>query len=180
MSDYSISIVPKQSNYENKEEKAKEILEWLISLDIIKPSLSDCILSSAYGYSISTGAKAVANQPEFLPFDLITNGLEIIIERQVFDTGQNGIETLICPICNQDISSEDWEFLNEWASNESDNLTCPLCNTSTDIHKYKFIPEWGFSDLGFCFWNWPQLTESFIEKFKEKLGCDVSIVYQHI
>lgn len=180
MGDYSISIVPKQSNYKNKEKKIEEILKWLISRDIIKSSLSDCILSSDNGYSISNGAKTVTNQPEYLPFSLVVNGLEIITERVIFDTGQNGIETLICPSCNQNIASEDWNFLNEWAANESDNLTCPLCNTTTDIHKYKFTPEWGFSNLGFCFWNWPQLTESFIEEFKEKLDSDISIVYRKI
>jgi hypothetical protein len=43
MSDYSVSIIPKQSTYPDKETKAKEILDWLVSLDIVKPTLSDCI-----------------------------------------------------------------------------------------------------------------------------------------
>ena len=180
MSDHSISIVPRQSSYPDKEVKAKEILEWLISLDIVKSTLSDCVLSSSYGYAISEGAKLVTTEPDYLPFDFTTNGLEIITERHVFHTGQNGIEELICPSCNQDIANEDWDFLSEWGDNKSNNLTCPLCNVARDVHQFHFIPEWGFSDLGFTFWNWPSLTENFIDHFKQKLGCEINKVYTHI
>lgn len=153
MSDYSISIIPKQSTFPERQSKAKEILEWLISLDIIKSKLSDCIPRSNYGYEISNGAKLVCNEPAALPFHFATNGLEIITERQVFDTGEIGIEELICPNCKQDISSEDWDFLSGWIDNLTNNLTCPLCNIGTAIHQFKFMPEWGVSDLGFTFWN---------------------------
>ena len=180
MSDHSISIVPRQSAYPDKENRAKEILDWLVSLDIVKRTLSDCVLSSNEGYEISNGAKLVSTQPEYLPYNLITNGLEIITERQVFHTGQNGIEELICPRCKQDIANEDWEFLNEWGDNKSNNLTCPLCNVATDIHHFKFTPEWGFSNLGFTFWNWPEFTENFIKDFKLKMGCDINLVYTRI
>jgi len=151
MSDHSISIVSKLSSYPDKEKKAKEILDWLVSLDIVKPTVSDCVLGSEEGYAISEGAKQVVSNPEYLPFNLITNGLEIITERQVFHTGENGIEKLFCPNCKRDLSSEDWNFFGEWQEQESNDVTCPLCNVSTDIHKFKFAPDWGFSDLGFTF-----------------------------
>ena len=180
MSDHSISIVPRQSAYPDKEIKAKEILDWLISLDIVKPTLSDCVLSSNDGYPISEGAKNISSEPDLLPFGLWTNGLEIVTERQVFHTGQNGIETLICPSCKQDMANEDWNFLNEWGDNKSNNLTCPLCSVATDIHQFKFTPNWGFSDLGFTFWNWSQFTDEFIEAFKQKLNSDIDLVYTSI
>jgi hypothetical protein len=180
MSDYSISIVPKLSSYPDKEKKAKEILDWLISLDIVKPILSDCVLGSDNGYAISDGAKKISNDPDNLPYRLATNGLDIITERQIFDTAENGIEELICPNCKQDISSEEWDFFDEWSTEESNNLTCPLCNTGKDIHEFKFTPDWGFSNLGFTFWNWCGLTDNFINEFQQRLGCNVSIVYQHL
>ncbi|HEV8515199.1 MAG TPA: hypothetical protein VGQ59_18080 [Cyclobacteriaceae bacterium] len=180
MSDHSITIVPRQSSYSNNKIKAREILNWLISLDIVKPILSDCVLSSDNGYAISDGARRVTNPPDELPFDLITNGLQIITERQVFDTGENGMDECICPNCKENISSEDWSFFNDWNEQKSNNLTCPLCNVQTDIHQFTFSPDWGFSDLGFTFWNWPDLTDEFIEEFKQKLGCDISVVYTHI
>jgi len=180
MSDNSISIVPRQSEYAGKEIKAKEILAWLVSLDIVKPVLSDCVLSSTNGYAVSNGANAITTESEYLPFHLGANGLEIITSRQVFHTGQNGIEILTCPHCKQDIANENWNFLNEWGDHKSNNLTCPLCKVGTDIHQFNFTPEWGFSDMGFTFWNWPGFTESFINDFKQQLGCEVNIVYSHI
>lgn len=180
MSDHSISIVPRQSAFSDKEIKAKEILEWLVSADIVKATLSDCVLSSTNGYAISHGAKLVSAEPEYLLFDLGANGLELITERQVFHTGQNGMEELICPSCRQDIANEDWDFLSEWGDSQSNNITCPLCNVATDIHQFKFTPVWGFSDLGFTFWNWPPFTDKFIKDFKQKLNCEIDLVHTWI
>jgi hypothetical protein len=180
MSDNSISIVPKKSNYPDNLNKAKEILDWLVSLDIVKSSTSDCVLGQQEGHAISDGARSVTANPEDLPFDLITNGLAINTSRQVFDTGQNEIETLVCPACKQDIVSADWGFIGEWAEENNDFITCPSCKTKSDIQKFSFQPEWGFSNLGFTFWNWPGLTDNFISAFKEKLDAEVAIVYQHI
>ncbi len=180
MSDSCISIVPKLSSYPDNKVKAQEILNWLVSEDIVKPTLSDCVLGSDNGYAISEGARRVSNHPEYLPFNLITNGLEINTERNVFDTGQNGMDGCICPNCKEDILSEDWGFINDWFENKSDSMACPFCNVSNDINKFKFSPEWGFSDLGFTFWNWSDLTDEFIAEFRQKLGCDISIIYTHI
>ena len=179
MSDHSISIVPKQSRYPDNKRKAGEILDWLVSKDIVKPATSDCILSSDRGYAISEGARKAVVSPGDLPFGLIINGLEIVTERRVFDTGENGLDECICPNCNENIALDDWD-LNPWNDEETNNLSCPQCGRETDIHEYTFKPAWGFSDLGFKFWNWPDLTGEFIADFKRKLGCEISIVYQHI
>ena len=168
------------SAYLNKEIEAKEILNWLISLDIVKSTPTDCVLSSTDGYAISNGAKLVMTGDSNLPFNLGANGFEISTCRQVFDTGQNGIEKLICPNCKEDISSEDWDFLSECADNKSNNLTCPLCKIATDIHSFQFTPIWGFSDLGFTFWNWSDLTEDFLNDFKQKLSCEINVVHTQI
>jgi hypothetical protein len=180
MSDSSISIVPKQSAYPDREIKSRDILEWLVSLDIVKPTPSDCILESGKGYAISEEARLITNELKYLPIGLATNGLEIITKRQVFDTAENGLQNLTCPNRKNDIADEDWGFLNEWAEGKSNSITCPLCDISSDIHQFEFTPEWGFSDLGFTFWNWPPLTKDFIRQFKLKLGCEVSVVYAHI
>ena len=179
MSDHSISIVPRQSNYPNPKIKAKEIFDWLVSKDIVSPTLSDCVFGSENGYAISEGAKEIVIYPDDLPFDFTTNGLQITTERQVFDTGKNFIDELICPNCNENIAFDEWD-LNSWNDKESDNLTCPQCGHETEIHKYTFEPEWGFSNLGFTFWNWTDFTDDFIDEFKKKLNCEISIVNQHI
>lgn len=182
MSSHSISIVPRMSTFPNKIEKKDEIVRWLISADIIKPVLSDCILSmEKFGYAVSKGAEFVTKYPEDLPFDLTSNGLEVIImKRRIFTTFQNGLDALICPTCNNNISDEDWDFFNEWASGQSNNLTCPKCKIGTEIHAFTFEPSWGFSDFGFTFWNWPEFKDDFIDLFQQKLGCKVDVVYAHI
>lgn len=179
MSDHSISIVPRLSAYPDNKTKAKEILDWLISLDVVKPTLSDCTLQEEGGYAVSEGAKKVTVQPDDLPFDLITNGLMIVTERQVFDTGENFIYELTCPDCNTNIAFDDWD-LKPWSNKENDNLVCTQCGHEIEIHNYTFEPEWGFSDLGFTFWNWPDFTNDFISEFRKKLDCEVSIVNQLI
>jgi hypothetical protein len=180
MSDHSISIVPKTSEYANNKIKAKEILDWLISLDVVKPEVSECVLGSDNGYSISEGAKNVTKYPEDLPYDLITNGLEINLDRQIFHTGEVGMEYCICPNCNDNIANEDWSFLDTWYEQKSNNITCSLCNTSTDIHQFAISPEWGFSNLGFTFWNWPELNDSFISEFRKRLNIEVNVVFTRI
>ncbi|NOS93200.1 MAG: hypothetical protein HOP30_14870 [Cyclobacteriaceae bacterium] len=180
MSDYSISIVPRKSSYPNNTAKAKEVLDWLTSRDIVKPTLSDCILSSDHGYAISEGARHVTNLPEELPYNLITNGLEITTQRQVFHTGGNGLDQCICPNCKENIAFEDWSFIDSWAEQKDNNLICSLCMVASDVYQFTFSPEWGFSDLGFTFWNWPDFTDDFLEAFKQQLSCDISIVYTHI
>ena len=180
MSDHSISIIPQQSNYPNNQEKAKEILDWLVSRDIVKPTISDCVLNSSKGYEISEGAKNITTYIENLPFDLTTNGLEITTIRHIFHTGENGMDECICPNCKENITSEDWSFLNDWFEQKSNDLTCPLCNVANDVHQFTFIPQWGFSDLGFTFWNWPDFKDDFLEEFQKQLGSDIHIVHTHI
>jgi hypothetical protein len=178
MSDNSISIVPKKSTYYNKEAKAKEILEWLISRDIVKSEILEFSLNPDYAFS--DGAEQITNFPDRVKKLPTFSGLDIITSRAVFDTGENGMEECICPNCKKNIAQEDWDFLNNWYEEKSDDLICPLCNVATDIHEYNFDPEWGFSDLSFTFWSLDDLKDSFINEFKEKLSCNVSVVHQHL
>lgn len=179
MSDNSITIASKQSNCPYNKQKAEDILNWLVSINVVSKSLSDCCLDSEGGHAISEAAKEVTNYPEHLPFDLNINGLSVITKRQVFDTGGNGIEKIICPNCQMDISHEEWSF-DDWYIEKSNNMTCPVCHTDSEINGFKFTPEWGFSDLGFTFWNWPAFKDEFIQEFKQRIDTDIVIVYQHI
>lgn len=88
MSDSYISIVPGLRDYPDRYVKAQEILFWLVEKDIVKKELSDCTLGPENGYAISDGARSVVDEPEYLPYELIVNGLEIITELQVFHPGE--------------------------------------------------------------------------------------------
>lgn len=152
-------------------------MDWLVSKDIVLPTLSNCILSSNNGYAISKGAKGAILFSENLLLNHVINGLEIITERQIFHTGENGMDECLCPHCKKNIAAEDWDFFNDWVEQKNNNLTCPLCNVATDIHQFTFSPEWGFSDLGFTFWNCSDLKNDFILEFKQKLDCDVALPF---
>lgn len=180
MSDHSIAIVPKKSVYYDNKTKAEEILEWLISRDIVKPELSDCIMSLEGGYGVSEGAKQIVSFPDDLPFFLTTNGLEIITDKEVFHAGESGMDQCICPNCGEDIAQKEWIFIEEWFNEDKDKSVCPLCNVLVDIHELKIKPQWGFSNLGFKFWNWPDFKPAFIEEFQNRLKCEVVVVNQHI
>jgi Zn ribbon nucleic-acid-binding protein len=160
--------------------KAKEILDWLSSEDIIQPKSSNCVLGYNLGYAISDGAKNVTDYSNLMPFDLITNGLEITTERQIFDPGQNGLEACYCPNCAANIKTDVLDFLEIWFEEKYDNLRCTNCGVETEINNYNFEPKWGFSNLGFTFWNWPDFEDDFIKEFQKRLGTEVILVRRHI
>lgn len=179
MSDNSTSIVPQLSDYPDRFSKAVEIVNWLITIDAIKPDKSDCTLSSEDGYAIAPGAKLLTTEPDYLPYGLVTNGLEVVTKRSVFDAGENGLDSFVCPKCNNDILTEEWDF-KDFSENGNSLLTCPLCGNASELNYYQIEPAWGFSNLGFTFWNWTDLTDEFIQAFENKLGCKVKVVESHI
>lgn len=180
MSDHSISIVPRISNYPDKEKKSQEILAWLIAQDIVQEKKTPCILDfDKGGYAISQGAKQITKMADDLPFTHAVNGLEITTQRNVFDGGENLLAKIICPHCSNNIALDDWD-LNPWFYKKSEELVCPRCQVSADVQKYIFEPAWGFSDLAFTFWNWADFTDEFLQLFKEKLNCEIAVVYRQL
>jgi hypothetical protein len=180
MSDTSTSIVPSIADYPDREQKARLIIDWLVNINAIKADKTDCILSSESGYPIDIGSKKLTYESEYLPFDLITNGLEVITTRTVFHSGENGIDTFICPLCNEDILSDAWAFFDDFYNNGNSTPTCPICKKRSALNDYLIEPAWGFSNLGFTFWNWPDFKEEVIKEFEQRLGCKVKVVSARI
>lgn len=178
MSDYTISLVSSVSRYAFAEIAVDDILKWLVSKDNVKAELSECTLGNL-GYAFSDGAQYIVLEPHFLPHQLDINGMEITTECTIFNTGQNGIDRIVCPNCTENIVDNEWD-LDPWYQGFTDNLLCPICSTESDIHQYVFEPKWGFSNLGFTFWNWPELKPEFIVELQEKLNCDLVVVGSHI
>lgn len=177
MSDCSISIIANNPNIINIEEKACKILEWLISLDIVKPTLSNCILSSKHGYAISKGAVRITESPEELPFHLITNGLEIVTEKTVFDPGEASDPDVSCKNCNKIMSFEEWFNFED---PEDMRIKCIACGFEADLEEFILHIDFVEGNLGFKFWNWPDFTVDFINEFKNQLECEITIVHQRI
>ena len=180
MSDFSISIVPRISAYPGKEEKAQEILDWLLSLDIIKPQTAQDLLELRGAYSVSHGAKSMVKKPQDLPFEYRSTIFEIELERMVFGTWQYGVTSLTCPACKENIVEMAFEFAESWYEKKQAKLICPRCGNADDIHGYTFNPCWGFSDLGFTFKAWTEFREDFLQAFQNKLGIEIDVVETRI
>lgn len=179
MSDKSTSIVPELTSCLDRFNKAQQIVDWLIDIRAIKSYMTDCILSSEQGYPIDNGAITLTNEPQYLPFNLATNGLHVITEPSVFDAGENGLHSFVCPNCKEEILVEEWSF-DDFVESGNPLLDCPICKQQSDLNNYAIEPTWGFSNLGFTFWNWTDLTDDFIKEFEQRLGCKVKIVVSRI
>jgi hypothetical protein len=179
MSDSSISIVPNIADYPDREAKAKQIIEWLVNIEAVNPIKTDCILSSELGHPIDKGAFKLVDEPEYLPFSFRCNGLEVVTDRTVFHAGENGLDSFVCPKCNENIVTNEWS-LDDYDQTGNSLLLCPLCNNTSDLNDYIIEPTWGFSNLGFTFWNWPPLKAEVIHEFEKTLSCKVKIIYTHI
>lgn len=182
MSDHSISLVPKTSIFPNRYQMTGTILEWLFERDIIEARRSDCILNRKGGYRGSVGLTSVVQNSEALNtlWSRQTFGLEIVKEKNVFDTGENGLKNISCPNCNWKYDIEAFDIISVWWETRKTGVVCTGCGKIYDINEYLFTPQWAFSNLGFKFWNFPTFTLKFIEEFQYMLGYEIVVVNQHV
>ncbi len=194
MSDNYITICPVKE-VENPEELSLKISKWLQAKGIIENELSDCILSTN-----KKGYKPGNKHLNVIGFDenilrLQVCGLEITTEREVFNAGAfTPFTKLECPNCKtnrfegitpQDFYTENcteeqldrfnsvFPEFDKWSNNENASLTCPNCSIESDLTSYKTDNSIAFSNLGFTFWNWPDLTEEFLIEVKTEIGMDI-------
>ena len=201
MSDNYITISPTRE-VENPKELSQKILKWLQSNEIIESELSDCIMTMK-----NKGYKPGNKHIDVIGYDenilrLQVCGLEIKTEREVFNAGAfTAMTKLECPNCNtnrfEGITPQDFftdncteeqlkrfdtvfpEF-DKWSNNEKATLICPHCSTESNLIDYKTDSSIAFSNLGFTFWNWPDLKEEFILELKSEIGTDIIRMNGHI
>ncbi|WP_137885032.1 sugar ABC transporter ATPase [Pseudomonas sp. 2FE] len=185
MSDQQTIIVPQISSYPGHEAKAREVLRWLASNNIVEWQLSKCGLGPGeLGYAVAAGAIQVMDIPagaaveQYLPFGLPVNGLEIVTKRCIFTPmqGFNGLAS--CSACRAEVGEVLLEHLENWMPAETDNFICPACEYEDDINAFPFQQACGFSDLGFIFNNWAgaYFKQSFLKEFAERLGYPMAVV----
>ncbi|WP_074405748.1 hypothetical protein [Aquimarina megaterium] len=168
MSDTYISIVPIDVDKDKALALAEKFKTKLIHKNVISEDLTP---------SSNAISKTVSKNEVFK--NLENNKLEIVIARQVFDNGGNGVEKIICPNCSFNIIETNWmDAIEEWYSNSGkDTCICPNCSEKKSISEYYFEPNWGFGELGFTFWNWPNFTDDFIIEIEKILNHKVKIIY---
>ncbi len=178
MSESFISIVPDAIDKTQAKELANKVVSRLVQQGIIKKELTDCVLGKN-GYAPGDNYKEVILGDDNGFKNLLTNGFEVRTTRQVFHNGNNGLDEIRCPNCNEDVIDANWQqALEEWINEtDQDKIICQNCNIENSITKYIFCPTWGFGNLGFIFWNWPDLKSSFINDIEQVLGLPVKVIY---
>ena len=179
MGDWFQSIVAKESQVEHPEFLASKIHKWLVQEMVIEARSTSCVLSeTGLGYPPGQNYEKIVDKSQYAhnPQEELVNGLEIITSRNVFFSGQGEIE-IRCPKCRMRCSDNWGEAINNWFENIGKGLiVCHHCGNSQTIIEWDFVPPWGFSNLGFTFWNWPKLDNSFINDLSQKLGLPIIFI----
>jgi len=173
MSDTFISLVPEKIG-NKKEEIHKKVISFLIDRNIIDKNLNP-----------GDNVDSVLIQNKGIFKQLACNQLQVINSnsRQVFDSGSNDVERIVCPSCDENIIDRiDWiTAIDNWYLNSGENkIDCPNCFYVDSIQHYIFDPAWGFGELGFVFWNWPEFKNSFIKEIGELINSKFKVVHGKI
>ena len=172
---FTTSIVPVLPFFPGKEKKAEEILKWLVEIKAVKPELSECTwYMNCPGYAIDKGAKKLSKKPRELPFGQERCGLEIVLQPRLFDGGDKGMFFVECPVCKK--GPNIFKLVDNYMLHRRSTFKCDECECEIDMNEFIYDPPCVFSDLGFTFWEWKNLKESFIKEFEARLGCKVKVI----
>ena len=181
MSDSYITIVPANVAQEQVKYLSQSVIDWLTDREIISGKLSDCVLGKSNGYPPGPNYKSIIEGDDYGLLGIRINGLEVTIKRQVFDNGGNGLEEIICPKCGTNNIDSEWgEVIAAWDSGHGDKLKCSQCDNTFSITEYDFRPTWGFGEFALTFWNWPSLTDEFLEGLKKIVDDDIKVIYGRV
>jgi hypothetical protein len=182
MGDWFQVIVDEDATLDEARDLATTVINRLVKDGIVEAEISDCTLSDDIrGHEPGRNFGEAVNGADELLRTLRTNGLETIVGRTVFDSGQGGFD-LVCSMCKARIQSDtadrDWSSaIQQWYDGAGEGMfACPNCGNTKPITEWTFDPPWGFGNLGFLFWNWPPLKDSFVEGMGDLLKHRVVLV----
>jgi hypothetical protein len=163
-------IVDRDVSEEEAPHLAEKVRGWLVSRRIIEPVLSDCALG-APGHPPGPAHPSVLERPSPEAFHYLTNGLTIEVGRTFFWTPNTD---LTCRACGArfDAYSDEWvAAVGVWAQgDDSATFDCLACGTPERVVEWSGESPSGFGNLGLTFWNWGQLSASFVREVTELLG----------
>lgn len=150
-----------------------DLVKWLLKTEVVAGEpVDECVLGGT-GYRPGRRyAEALADPAEdwFLKFQI--NGVEVVTERTVFDAGQGEL-CVLCPRCLNEVEFDDViePGIAEWWSGAGNgDRACPRCGARSALNEWDWQPPWAFGYLGLEFWNWPPLSERFIDATGKRLG----------
>lgn len=162
------------------ERLAKEIYSYMVARGIISAHSKQRESSKGICYPPGQTFNLAIKKPnpEFL--SLVHNVLEIVTKRTVFYSASTGDPKMICDVCGNKFDPRPvWPgIINEWWSQNGPALiSCDNCGNKMPLPEWKMEPQWGFGNLGFWFWNWPQLHNDFMDEIGHLLKHRVRYVY---
>lgn len=163
---------------------AEALVNWLVRDGVITSDVTDCVLGAKHGYPPGPNFWAVVNNPDEGFLSLRTNGLEMTTDRTVFYPGQAELGPVDCPRCRQTVILSDeatgnvadhWErfsnALSSWHEGGSDLVPCPHCDQQVAFNDWRWAgPPFAVGFLGLTFWNWPELSDWFVEQVARHLS----------
>jgi len=178
MSDSSQTLVDVEVVPEQAARLARSVLAWLVQERIVEPEASDCVLGPEdEGHRPGATHRSATEGKVAVP-RLQANGVALVVGRQVFDAGGNGLE-LRCAGCKHTFEpADEWfEAVGAWAEgDDAAQFACPKCNLAEPLPAWRGPSQWGFGSLGVRFWNWPPLSDAFIRAVTEQLGHETVLV----
>ena len=161
---------------------AQRVVAWLVDRRIIGRETTACVLGAPEGYPPGAGVAAAVDGAATDNWrTLLTNGVEVITEWTVFWNLEPATESR-CPACGRDNGPDFFETtvfagLAAWHRGDGDlTIRCGLCGASSPLRRWHFDPVWAFADFGLTFWNWPRLTDRFLEDLSAVIRAPV--IYQ--
>lgn len=163
------------------------VITWLVERGIIAAELTDCVLGSPEGgYAPGQNyGQAVGYESAAIP-RYRTNGMVIVAGRRGYWGGD--LEAVICPRCTHRESLEPidegrWHTdfsaaIDQWCAGGDGLVRCVGCGMSIGLNDWDWGYPWAFSALGITFWNWDDLSETFIAELSEFLGGH-RLIYCH-
>lgn len=155
MSDNAQTIVDVEAKARDAKKLASRVCDHLRGLEVIGPKKKGCVLGADAGYSpgkrFADACEGKAN-PGFTK--LLTNGMEVVAHRTVFEAGGNGLE-VVCPKCKKKIIDGDdawFEAAGAWfEGDEAAAYACPKCRKPSPLNDWDGPWPWAFGNLGFKF-----------------------------
>jgi hypothetical protein len=188
--DYFEIIADVEATETEAPELAASVVAWLAREGIIAAEPADCVLGAESGYPPGPRYTVAVTEPaDWLP-RLHINGIEVCASRTVFLAGQGKPGPVVCPHCRQRVELEDpatgqstpqWESFSDaltaWMEDGPGEVRCRQCGQMAGFNDWRWIGEpFAIGFLGFTFWNWPPLSESFIVQMASHLEHRVVVI----
>jgi hypothetical protein len=177
VSDGSQILVVMDVAPERAEDLARDVRRWLVAEGVIEPA--------AGGGEHAPGPRrraAIEGEAPDAAWSFEPNTVSLRVGRQVFDAGGNGVEVR-CDACGEAYEpGEGWiDAVGAWAGGEdAASYACERCGAAAPLAAWRGPWPWGFGSLGVEFWNWPPLSEAFVEGLGQHLGHDLVLVRRRV